>query len=53
MRFTIVGTLTSTVGRWRLMRAKRASAVQRSSNRTADAPTENGKKRFEPVAYPK
>ena len=45
----IVGTLTSTVGRWRAIAAKTLSAVAFSGKRQAEAPTEKGKKRFEPM----
>ena len=49
----IVGTLTSTVGRNFSIFENRTSGVHRSGKRAAAAPTEKGKKRFEPVAYPK
>ena len=48
--FTIVGTLTSTVGRCRRICSKSASAVQRSGKSTVRAPTEKGKKRLVPIA---
>jgi hypothetical protein len=51
--FTIVGTLTSTVGRWRRIRSKSTSGVQRSGKSTDRAPTENGNRRLVPSAYPK
>ena len=51
--WTIVGTLIRIVGRCRAISVNRVSGVQRSANKTDEAPTENGKNRFAPVAYPK
>jgi hypothetical protein len=48
--WTMVGTLTRTVGRWRSIAVEQASGVQRSGNSTADPPTRKGKKRLEPRA---
>src|SRR4030095_1327808 len=47
------GTLTRIVGRYRAMAAKTVSAVLCSGNCAEEAPTENGKNRLMPVAYPK
>jgi hypothetical protein len=44
------GTLTNTVAPCVSIRSNSAFGVEGSSKRTADAPTENGKKRFEPIA---
>src|SRR5262245_45968068 len=50
---TIVGTLIRIVGRCARIFSKTTSAVTRSGKRMLEAPTENGKKRLLPVAYPK
>jgi hypothetical protein len=46
----MVGTLIRMLGRCRAICANSISGVQRSGNSTAEAPTENGKNRFEPIA---
>src|SRR5436309_4277746 len=46
----IVGTLIMTVGRKRAIFPNSTSGVAASGNNTVRAPTENGNKRFEPVA---
>ena len=50
MWFTMVGTLTRTVGRCARISSKRRSGVGLSGKRTDRAPTEKGKKRLVPIA---
>jgi len=46
----MVGTVIRMVGRYRAIRLKMTSAVQRSSNSTLAAPAAKGNSRLEPVA---
>ena len=49
----MVGTFTRIVGRKASIFSKRVSVTHRSGKRAVVAPTENGKSRLLPVAYPK
>ena len=49
----MVGTVARMVGRTEAIFAKSVSGVQRSGKSAAVAPTEKGKRRLVPVAYPK
>ena len=50
MWLIMVGTVIRMVGRYRAIRLKTTSAVQRSSNSTPAAPAANGNSRLAPMA---